>query len=41
MSKQDTLQADSMVWADPTQNLKGSFVNVAVVGKPVGREVVK
>ena len=30
MSKQDTMQADSKVWADPTQNLKGFFVIVAV-----------
>ena len=41
MSKQDTMQADTKVWADPTQNMKGSFVHVAVVGKPVGREVFK
>ena len=41
MSKQDTVQADSKVWADPAQNLKGLFVNVAVVGKPVGRAFFK
>ena len=41
MSKQDTMQASTKVWADITQNMKGSFVHVAVVGKPGGREFFK
>ena len=41
MTKQDTVQADSKVWADPTQNMKGSLVNVVAVGKPGGREFFK